>query len=176
MKKFLALTLVLSFCFMLIACGATESPGSSSGSTDSTFQGEEPESADTEDTQDIDLSPEEVIDSALRNIVNEKYSSTDISSISINENSGTEAEGDYIALVYLVWNVQNKPDTTKQMLAMYSEDFAARVGADISNVSEFTVFWTVPYYSETDTAVKFSYVRVDGGMSETESLISNILD
>ena len=111
----------------------------------------------------------------MENIVSENYASTDVTEITLNENLGTDDEADYVALVYLTWNVKNKPDTTKQMLAMYSEDFVARVGQDIQAITDFSIFWTVPYYSETETAAKYSYERKDGGMYQSDSMISNVI-
>lgn len=182
MRKFISLILALTLCLTLASCG--DSSGSDTDSqTDpsvSTGTEDDPGNADVpnapENTPEVELTPEEYIDASLRAIVEEYYSSTDITNIAINENHGTEDDGDYIALVYLTWNVKNKPDTTKQMLSMYSEDFAARIGTDIQNVSEFTVFWTVPYYSEVETAVKYTYARVEGGMIQTDCLIGNILN
>ncbi len=99
-----------------------------------------------------------------------RYDSTDTESISVNANLGTENPDDYVALVYLTWNVKNTPDTTKDMFAMYSEDFAARIVQELPNVSEFCVFWTVPYYSESDVIAKYAYQRENGGMYETDEV------
>lgn len=172
-RKILYLLLSVSVCLLLASCGGSPSEETVPPTDDFKPQSETniPESVAPETS----LSPTEQIDASLRRIVAEYYTSTDISSITINDDLGTDEDGDYIALVYLTWNVKNKPDTTKDVLAMYSEDFAARIGTDILDVSEFAVFWTVPYYSETDTAVKYSYERVEGGMVQTDSMISNIL-
>ena len=105
-----------------------------------------------------------------RTIVWDNYTETDVSNISVNENYGTNADGDYILLVDLKWNVRNSADMTNQMLAMYSEDFAARVGSSLPDVSEFTIFWTVPYYSADTVAVKYSYARQGAGMYQTDRM------
>ena len=122
------------------------------------------------------MTEQEKIENSARQICAENYKSTAISDITVNENLGTDAEGDYILLVDLTWNVKNSKDTTKKMLAMYSEDFAARIGADLQNVSEITVFWKVPYYSKTDTVVKYTYTRKDNGMYQTDAMISTFLN
>lgn len=114
------------------------------------------------------------IETTARDICAENYANTDVDSITVNEDYGTDEDGDYILLVYATWNVKNSAEMTEKMLAMYSEDFAARIGQSATAVSEFTVFWTVPYYSETDTAIKYSYQRSGDGMFQTDymSLIS----
>ena len=50
---------------------------------------------------------------------------TQIDRITINDDLGTETDGDYIALVYLTWNQKNTGKTSKKMLEMYSSDLAA---------------------------------------------------
>lgn len=54
---------------------------------------------------------------------------TQIDRITINDDLGTEADGDYIALVYLTWNQKNTEKTSKKMLEMYSSDLAATLGS-----------------------------------------------
>jgi hypothetical protein len=128
-----------------------------------------------EETEEPEIDPVEQdkadIEAAARDIVAQHYTSTDVSSVTVNENYGTDEDGDYVLLVYLTWNVKNSVDMTNKMLAMYSEDFAARVGTDIPKVNDFAVFWTVPYYSETRTAVKYSYLRNGDGMYEDSHMI-----
>lgn len=141
---------------------------------------EKPE-RDTDSTATSEQNPVEEIDpveqakqdieEAARQIVTDNYTQTDVESMTVNENHGTDEDGDYILLAYLTWNVKNSAKMTKEMLAMYSEDFAARVGKDLENVQEFAVFWTVPYYSETETAGKYSYERRGEGMYQTDCMI-----
>ena len=73
----------------------------------------------------------------------------------INENAGTDELDDYVALVYLTWNVQNSPKTSKEMLDMYSSDLAAYLASECPNVSEVAIFWQVPYLT-TNTS-KWTY-------------------
>lgn len=112
------------------------------------------------------------IEEAAREIIADNFTATDVDRVTVNEDYGTDADDDYILLVYLTWNVQNSADMTKKVLAMYSEDFAARVGEDLENVQEVALFWTVPYHSETGTAVKYSYERDGAGMYQTDSIIN----
>lgn len=122
------------------------------------------------------LSHSQEISQALTDIVEQNYASTEVSDITINENLGTDAADDYVALVTLTWSVKNGPDLTKKMLAMYSEDYAARIASDISEISELCIFWIVPYYSDTDTIAKYAYERRKKGMYEADVMISELLD
>lgn len=115
------------------------------------------------------LSETEQIEEDMRTIIFENYRDTTVDRISINPNYGTEDdESDYVALAYLIWDVKNSRKTTQEMLSMYSEDFAARIGTNVPLVSEFTVFWTVPYHDESQVAMKFTYDRKDEGMYQVD--------
>lgn len=149
--KVFLLAILSAICLILVACG------------EKTPKIELPLSASAEPSE---------IETAIRQIVAENYSKTDVEKITINKNLGTEDDGDYIALVYLTWNVKNGPDTTKRMMAMYSEDFAARTGTNLPNVSEVCIFWKIPYYDESDTLVKYSYARKGAGMYQTDEFVS----
>ena len=133
----------------------------------------EPPAASEEPPEEADPieADKQAIEEAARQIIADHYTNTDIDAVSVNENLGTEDDGDYILLVYLTWNVKNSAKMTKRVLAMYSEDFAARVGQDLENVQEVALFWTVPYHIETVTAVKYSYARAGAGMYETDCVI-----
>lgn len=147
---------------------------------DKTSQGE-PQAEDVQTTPDPEPKteqPEEPaepltetaqIEADLQKIINENYTYTTVDRFSINPNYGTEDDdSDYVALVYLTWSQKNSRDTTQEVLSMYSEDFAARVGANVPLVSEFAVFWTVPYHDESQTAMKFTYDRKDEGMYQVD--------
>lgn len=129
---------------------------------------EEPEQPTHEETD------QEKIERKARSICTEWYQNTSITNITVNENLGTDETGDYVLLVDLTWNVNNGPEMTKEMLEMYSEDFAARVGADIPTVNEFAVFWTVPNFSD-DVIAKYSYTRYGDGMQQTDVMLGAIL-
>ena len=43
------------------------------------------------------------------------------------------------------------------------------------NVSECAVFWTILYYSSTDTLIKYSYERRDDKMYQPDVMISSLL-
>jgi len=133
---------------------------------------EEPpaEESPAEEADPVEQAKQE-IEEAARQIIADHYTQTDIDNVTVNEDYGTDADGDYILLVYLTWNVENSARMTKKVLAMYSEDFAARVGESMENVQEVALFWTVPYHIEDGTAVKYSYERRGAGMYQTDSMI-----
>lgn len=90
---------------------------------------------------------------------------TQIDRITINDDLGTDADGDYIALVYLTWDQTNTGTTSKKMLEMYSSDLAATLSKQNSSVNEIAIFWTVPYLNDT---AKCSYKRNVGGFVEMD--------
>lgn len=108
------------------------------------------------------LSPEDALTEYITARITDHYLKTDIDKIDIGEDLGTEEEGDYVALIYLTWNVKNKPEMTEQMLQMYSDDMAASLALDHPEVQAMAVFWEVPYLNAS--ASKWSYGRKDGGM------------
>lgn len=121
------------------------------------------------------ITPEAKIKKTIMDIATESYSDTSFFNIDVNENLGTDDENDYIVLAYPKWNVKNTASTTQEMLSMYSSDLAAKVGNRLTNVSEITIFWTVPYYSETETVLKYTYTRDGSKMYLTDTMVSNLL-
>ena len=71
------------------------------------------------------LAETQEIEKNLTDRITEQYTMTQIDRITINDDLGTEADGDYIALVYLTWDQKNTGKTSKKMLEMYSSDLAA---------------------------------------------------
>ena len=110
----------------------------------------------------------EIIESTIRTQVRNEYTMTDIDSITINDDLGTDTEGDYIALIYLTWNQKNNPELTKKVLQMYSDDLAATICESHSNVQEVAVFWSIPYLNDAD--VKISYEQKSGAMYQSDSI------
>lgn len=116
-------------------------------------------------TEPVVLSEKEQIEKVLNDRIIEKYTYTDIDSITINDNLGTDEEGDYVALVYLTWNVKNSGKTSKEMLKMYSADLAATLAEQNETVKELAIFWTVPYLNDN---AKCSYERLPNGFTEMD--------
>lgn len=121
------------------------------------------------------ITEEAKIKKKIIEIATVSYSDTSLYNIDVNENLGTDDENDYIVLAYPKWNVKNTASTTQEMLSMYSSDLAAKVGSELTNVSEITIFWTVPYYSETETVLKYTYTRDGSKMFLTDTMVSNLL-
>ena len=111
------------------------------------------------------LTETQEIEKILTDRITEQYTMTQIDRITINDDLGTEADGDYIALVYLTWNQKNTGTTSKKMLEMYSSDLAATLGEQNSYVNEIAIFWTVPYLNDT---AKCSYQRNGDGFVEMD--------
>ena len=111
------------------------------------------------------LTETQKIEKILTDRITEQYTMTQIDRITINDDLGTEADGDYIALVYLTWDQKNTGKTSKKMLEMYSSDLAATLGEQNSSVNEIAIFWTVPYLNDTS---KFSYQRYGDGFVEMD--------
>lgn len=101
--------------------------------------------------------------------ISKEYSDSSITEITINEDASSDGAGSYIALVHITWNVENSGSTSKDMLDMYSNDLAAVLASNKSNVSELTIFWTVPYLN---AEAKYSFERRDNGMYPTDQLFT----
>lgn len=111
------------------------------------------------------LTETQKIEKILTDRITEQYTMTQIDRITINDDLGTEADGDYIALVYLTWDQKNTGKTSKKMLEMYSSDLAATLGEQNSSVNEIAIFWAVPYLNDT---AKCSYQRNGDGFVEMD--------
>ena len=55
------------------------------------------------------------------------------------------------------------------MLDMYSQDMAARIYKDSSNVQEICIFWNVPYLN---ASAKWSFERGSNGMYKTDQIFN----
>ncbi|WP_302618888.1 hypothetical protein [uncultured Oscillibacter sp.] len=146
-------------------------PDQSAGQTEPPAETGTPEGTEPPEEVDPIEQAQQDIEEATRALFAEWYKNTTVDSVTVNEHLGTEKEGDFVLLVYATWDVKNSVKMTNKMLATYSEDFAARVGQELENVQDLSVFWTVPYYSETDISVKYSYERAGAGMYETGHMI-----
>lgn len=106
-------------------------------------------------TQPIDKSYS--IKSDIESIV-DGFQTTSIKEIKVNENMGTDAPDDYIALVYLSFDAQNRKSTTKNVIDLYNNELGAQV-AKIKEVNELVIFWEVPYHLNNINAVKATLKR-----------------
>lgn len=127
----------------------------------------------TDDTTPIDSNDKETILSnpyegnkaEIYNIVMQRiesgdYLNTTISEIKLNDNLGTDIEGDYILLVYGSFDIKNSKETGNKVLRMYADDLMATLaGEGIVEVVEGAVFWKDDYNNRT---VKYAYEYKDG--------------
>ena len=127
----------------------------------------------TEETT-VTLGPKEKINQFVRNRIKEKYTYTDISSITINENLGTDADDDYVVLVRVIWNQKNSGKMSKTVLKLYSDDLASMIAEKFPNVQEIAIFWTVPYLNNANA--KCSYERKNGSMYEMDMMWDTVFN
>lgn len=116
-----------------------------------------------ENAEEEELSREEEIQAIIESIIDEDIDRTVINSNDVNYNAGLD-DGSYLALPKLTWEVKNSADTTRDMLKQYSDHIAAKL-AEVSDISDVTVFWEVPHHKEGDNVAKFEYSRQDDGMA-----------
>lgn len=109
-------------------------------------------STTTETTAPAD--PKDEIVSEVESSVRSSLSRVDatISDISVNENLGTDNEDDYIALIYLSFDAKNTPRTSKDMINLITNEVAYNL-VKVNNISEITIFWTVPYLSSSNNNI-----------------------
>lgn len=161
-------TTQMAFVAVLLATltlfGGCSNSESSSAASESAPDAEVTAPAAASETPVI-LTETQEIEKILTDRITEQYTMTQIDSITINDDLGTDADGDYIALVYLTWNQKNTGKTSKKMLEMYSSDLAATLAENNSSVNEIAIFWTVPYLNDT---AKCNYQRNGNGFAEMD--------
>lgn len=127
-----------------------------------TAESEEPESIESK------------VEKKVQEYIDANYAETVIDSISVNDDLGTDVEGDYVAIVRLTWNRSNSKKLSKEVLDLYSSDMAARMYNDLPEIQELAVFWTVPYL--IDGSAKFSFERKSDGMYYTDIVFDSNFD
>lgn len=108
----------------------------------------------------------EAIENKIRDLINEKFENTDIISISIIDDFGTEENDDYVAIISLRYNQENNGIKSKKVLGLYNTDLAAYIGTEIPNVEKLTITWEVPHLE--NAAAKRSYERKGEWMQPSE--------
>lgn len=99
----------------------------------------------------------------IESIVEENYKAASIEKIEINQDMSTDQDNKLLALVYLSFDFKNTAQTSYNMVEMFSDDLAAKIGSDNESISQLSVFWKVPYLSDK-SAAKFSYERSGDNM------------
>ncbi|WP_367912370.1 hypothetical protein [Bacillus pumilus] len=133
------------------------------------YTSEEVEDNSEEDELDMIKGDVEI---EIKKIIEEKYKTTSIEKIEINEDMGASEKNKLIALVYLSFDALNTSKTAYNMVEMYSDDLAANIGKDSDTVNQIAVFWKVPYINEEETVAKFSYERSGKQMKITDKVSS----
>lgn len=182
--------LVIIVVIIIAAIGGGGSNEDTSSDSKNTIESQTQENSESQATNDVEdasnveentnevtteeesSTPQAQIEKTIRQRIGDEYTYTDIDSITINENLGTDdVDDDYIALVDLTWTQMNKGPTSKKMLSMYSEDLAAYIGEECPNVQEIAIFWTVPYLDNANA--KCAYERKGEGMYEMDMMWDN---
>lgn len=121
---------------------------------------------DAKEPEERIVLPENKIKDSIRDIVSDELSNVTINKIDVNEHAGRN-DGTYIVLPHLKLDAKNGASTTLKILEQYSDHLAAKL-ADITEVSEITVFWEVPSHLEGDNVAKFMYERSGDGMAKVD--------
>lgn len=84
----------------------------------------------------------------------------------------TDQDNKLIALVHLSFDFKNSAQTSYNMVEMFSDDLASKIGTDKNTINQIAVFWKVPYIGEDETLAKFSYERSGEHMIITDKVSS----
>lgn len=126
---------------------------------------------ESEVTENTEISEYDKVKTQIKSYINANYTKTILDDLTVNDDLGTDADGDYVVLVNLTWNQKNTGKTSQEMLDMYSSDMAARIYQDMPEVQELCIFWTVPYLN--DGTAKISFERKDNGMAYMDKVFDN---
>ncbi|GAA0735730.1 hypothetical protein [Clostridium oceanicum] len=176
MKKLLITIILVLTLISLIGCGSKNENKNSTKETKTVSQQNK-----SEKNKEIEESKQEVVDDNknLKNNENKNkpiepkdhkseiktsikdtfnngdYTNAKLTSITINENLGTDVSNDYIALVYLKFDIKNRRKTGNKVMRMYSDDLVAKLADQgITDISEAAIFWEDEYNSRS---VKYAY-------------------
>lgn len=172
MKKLKIISFLIALSLVIPSCGSakpdkessSEAELTSSQSDESNFY-EENSYSETESESETDITSDTSfsVRSAIYDAVDQVQTDVSVQNIFINENLGTEDEADYIALIYLSFDVKNKADTAKKMLDLLNNEIGYNM-ANVSNISEFTIFWQIPYLDDSgNTVAKANLLRNSDG-------------
>lgn len=108
----------------------------------------------------------------IESIVEDNYKAASIEKIKINQDMSTDQDNKLIALVYLSFDFKNSAQTSYNMVEMFSDDLASKIGTDNNTINQIAVFWKVPYIDEDETLAKLSYERSGEHMIITDKVSS----
>ena len=121
---------------------------------------------DAKEPEERIVLPKDKIKQTVEGVIADDLSNVTIKKIDINEHMGRN-DGTYIVLPHLKLDAKNSANKTFKILEQYSDHLAAKL-ADITEVSEITVFWEVPSHLEGDNVAKFMYERSGDGMAKVD--------
>lgn len=170
MKKTICMLLVCVLCFMIVGCTSDTKTTKAETTAETTKEEESTTSAETTVAETKKLTKKEKVEKVARDYMEENFSNTDIDSITVNDDAGTDKKDDYIFLTNLTWNVQNSGKTSKEMLELYSDSLAATLAKGCKNVNEICLFWEVPYLGGN---AKLAYEVRDGGAYRMDTMFDN---
>ncbi len=150
-KKFLSVAILLLVLLLVLAgCGDSE------------------QQKPVQEPMPEGLTDAEQIEWAIRARIEEgTYRNVNLDRVEVNANLGTEDDGDYIALVYLVFNTKNTISTGNDVMRMYSDDLVATLAEQFSNVAQAAIFWQDDYNSRN---LKYAYEYQDGNFYLTDKM------
>lgn len=80
----------------------------------------------------------------------------------------SQAATGYAAALDLTWKESVGRFSTERALKQYSQDLTASISRYAPEVSEVLLSWTVPYHSETEPTMVFSFKKSDDVLEQTE--------
>ncbi|MFJ5965523.1 hypothetical protein [Bacillus sp. NPDC093026] len=106
----------------------------------------------------------------IESIIEDNYKAASIEKIKINKDMSTNKDNKLIALVYLSFDFKDSAQGSYNMVEMFSDDLAAKIGKKNTTITQIAVFWKVPYIDEDETVAKFSYERSGENMKITDKV------
>lgn len=129
------------------------------------------ETYESEDEDELE-SLKSVAEYEIESIIEDNYKAASIEKIEINQDMSTDQDNKLIALVYLSFDFKNSAQTSYNMVEMFSDDLASKIGTDNNTINQMAIFWKVPYIDEDEILAKFSYERSGKQMKITDKVSS----
>lgn len=100
------------------------------------------------------------IESDIKSIIDKDFTfDTTLKKFELNENSGTDKKGDYVALIYLSYNQANSAKTTKKWIDEYTNDLAAKLAKKETEITSLSIFWETPQFKKDWNTAKFNLTK-----------------
>ena len=132
MKKKILIIVLAFFAVSLIAAGFLPSD---------TEEPAEP-SAPVWESNYEDGSDKQAIEQEAFSFISSNFSDTTVTGITVNDDLGTNVDGDYILLVYADYTKDTDEKSARKTMEGYSKDLADDMNDQFETVMESVVFWT----------------------------------